>query len=153
MDSYEPSALPPFTISNDNRARMVAIAVEEHVPVDHALGIVIDYYLQLRADGHDLDDLHSILQLSKDLRQRDIPVKAVKVAMRWQQAVRDGTCTADGLGSALDLLPILQEHGLALPDDRTEMAIQLAARLLQSPCSLTEIEGWLHGTTRKGNDG
>jgi hypothetical protein len=145
MDGYTDSALPPFSISNENRARMIAIAVEEDVPVDHGLGIVLDYYLQLRANGHDLHDLHSVLQLSKELRQRDIPVKAVKVAMKFQQAVRDGACTADDFGSALDLLPILHEHGLSPQDDRTETAIQLAARLLQSPRSVTEIEGWLNG--------
>jgi hypothetical protein len=61
MDGYTDSALPPFTISNENKARMVTIAVEENVPVDHGLGIVLDYYLQLTAKGHNLDDLHSVL--------------------------------------------------------------------------------------------
>jgi hypothetical protein len=138
MDGYTDSALPPFTISDENKARMIAIAVEESVPVDHALGIVLDYFRQLRGNGHDLHDLHSILQLSKELRQRDIPVKAVKVAMKFQQAIQDGACTANDFGSALDLLPVLQEHGLSAQDDRTETAIQLAGRLLQSPRSLTK---------------
>lgn len=144
MDGYTDSALPPFTISNENKARMIAIAVEENIPVDHALGIVLDYFRQLRANGHDLHDLHSILQLSKQLRQRDIPVKAVKVAMKFQQAIRDGACTADDFGSALELLPILHEHGLSPGDDQTEAAIQLAAQLLQSQRSLGDIEDWLN---------
>jgi hypothetical protein len=82
MEGYEQSALPPFTISNENRARMIAIAVEENIPVDHGLGIVLDYFLQLRANGHDLHDLHSVLQLSKELRQRDVPVP-VPAHPRW----------------------------------------------------------------------
>jgi DNA-binding PadR family transcriptional regulator len=35
MDSYKESALPPFTISDENKARMIAIGVMEGVPVDH----------------------------------------------------------------------------------------------------------------------
>jgi hypothetical protein len=133
MDGYTDSALPPFTISNENKARMVTIAVEENVPVDHGLGIVLNYYLQLTAKGHNLDDLHSVLQLGKELRQRDIPVKTVKVAMKFQHLIVEGHCTAEEFTSALDLAPVLREHGLVPGDDQTEAAIQLAARLLQKP--------------------
>jgi hypothetical protein len=143
MESAKESALPPFTISDEHKARMIAIAVEEKIPFDHALEIVLDYYLGLKTI-HDLNDLHSILALSKELGERSIPVKAVKVAMRFQQLIREGHYMADDFAAALDLVPVLHEHGLAPQDDRTERAIRLAARLLQSPRSLTELEGWLN---------
>jgi hypothetical protein len=66
--------------------------------------------------------------------------------MKFQQLMLEGHCTADDFTSALDLAPVLREHGLVPGDDQTEATIRLAARLVQSPRSLTDIEDWLDGS-------
>ena len=75
MEGYRESVLPPFTISDDNKARMIAIAVEENIPVDHALEIVLNYFMGLKDMRCDLNDLYSVMQLSKELREREISIK------------------------------------------------------------------------------
>ncbi len=144
MEGYKESALPPFTISDENKARMIAIGVTENIPFDHALGIVLDYYLSLdREMGYDLHDLHSVLQLSKELGERGISVKDVKAAMKFRQIFRQGDYTSEDFQAALDLLPILHEHGFTVTDDRVETLLGLAAKLLNSDRSLAEFEAWL----------
>jgi hypothetical protein len=145
MESYrEESALPPFIVSDENKARMIAIGVQENIPFDHALAIVLDYYMSLKKEiGCDLDDLHSVLQLAIELGERGISVKDVKAAMRFRQVFREGDYTSEDFQAALDLLPLLHEHGLGSQDDRAERALGLAARLLNSSRSLPEIETWL----------
>ena len=156
MEGYRESGLPPFVISDENKARMIAIGVEENIPFDHALGIVLDYYISsMKRDmGRDVDDLFSVLELSKDLRERGIPVKDVKAAMIFRKVFREGGYTSEELEAALDLLPLLRAHGLAAQDDRIETVLGLAARLLKSPRSLTELDAWLasHHETGSATD-
>lgn len=147
MEHYNQSALPPFAISEEHRARMIAIAVDEHIAFDRALEIVLDYYLQLKERGLDLDELHSVMALAKDLRERSIPVKNVTLALKLRKACRDGNYTPEEFDSALDLLPVLRAHGFAPSDDRTESALRLAARLLHSPRALADLDEWLNEKT------
>jgi hypothetical protein len=147
MEDYKQSALPPFVIGEEHRARMIAIAVDEHIAFDRALEIVLDYYLQLKESGLDLDELHSVMALSKDLRERSIPVKDVKLALKLRQVFRDGKYTPEEFDSALELLPVLRTQGFATSDDRTEIALQLAARLLQSSRPLADLDDWLNEKT------
>jgi hypothetical protein len=149
MESYNESALPAFVISDTNKARILAIASQENIPLehaDHALGVVLDNWLQQQRNGRELDDVHSVLQVCKELDERGIPVRDIKLAAKLHKVFREGHHTPEEFEEALNLLPTLHTHGLTSQDDRTETALGLAARLLHSPRSLTEIEAWLNKT-------
>jgi len=143
MDGYKESAMPQFAISDEDKARMIAIAIDENIPFNRALEIVLNYYIGLNRIGLNLHDLHSILELSKDLQERSIPAKDVRVAMRLRQALRANTLSIEDVDAALMLVPMLAEQGLNAQDDHVETVIRLAARLLSSNRSLTDIEKWL----------
>jgi len=146
MDGYRESALPPFVISDTNKARLIAIASEEDIPldrVDYALEVVLDNWRQQRRAGRSLDEAYSALQLSKDLHERSVAMEDVKVAMRFRSIFREGDYTSEDFQAVLDLLPVLREHGLSTQDDRIETVLGVAARVLQSDRSLTEFDAWL----------
>ena len=143
MDSYQESALPPFTISDDNKARMIAIGVKEGVPVDHGLGIVLDYYLSRERAGFDLDALHSILELGKDLNRRSIPAKEFKIVMGVLKALEAGAMSLDEFSTACTVVSLLKAAGVSPDIEHCESAVSLAARLLASDIPLSEIEQWL----------
>src|SRR5262249_2590700 len=47
MEGFRESALPPFTISDGNKARLIAVANQESIPlehVDHALEVILDWW-------------------------------------------------------------------------------------------------------------
>ncbi len=146
MEGYRESALPPFTISDGSKARLIAVASQENIPlehVDHALGVILDWWNQQQREGRTLDEVYSVLQLAKDLGQRTIAVQDVRFAMRLRQAIQDGSYSSKDFQTALDLLPLLQEHGLTAEDDRIETVVSIAARFLNSDRSLVELQAWL----------
>jgi hypothetical protein len=151
MDGYKESALPPFTISDVNKARMIAIAVHEHIPFDHALGIVLDYYLSLERPGLDLNDLHSILELSKELKQRSLPVRDVKTTLGVIKVLADQHADLNDFETALQLLPLVSEMGFQRDLEACEPVIRLAGRLLASGVSLLEIEARLTSHQKKNS--
>lgn len=143
MDNYKESALPPFTISDENKARMIAIAVHEEIPFDHAVAIVLDYYLSLERRGVDLHDLQSILELSKELKRRSLTAKEVKVVLQVLKGLQAEEKSLDELVAACGLLSELKEAGVPPDMEHCEPAITLAAQLLASNIPLSEIEQWL----------
>ena len=146
MEGYHESVLPQFVISDVNKARIIAIASQENIPLehaDHALEVILDNWLEQQRNGRNLDDVYSVLELSKDLGERGISVKDVKAAMNFRQVFREGTYTSEEFDAALELLPLLRAHGFVAQDDRMETVLGLAARLLKSSRSLTELDTWL----------
>ncbi len=143
MDGYKESALPPFTISDENKARMIAIGVKEGVPFDHGLGIVLDYYLSLERAGFDLDALHSVLELGKDLNRRSITAKEIKVVMGVLKGLEAEEMSLDEFSTACTVVSLLKEAGVSPDIEHCESAVSLAARLLASTIPMSEIEQWL----------
>jgi len=149
MDGYKESALPPFTISDENKARMIAIGVMESVPVDHGLGIVLEYYLSRQREGVDLNALHSVLELAKDLSRRSITAKEFKAVMGVLKGLEADEMSVDEFSTACTVVCLLKEAGLSPDLEHCESAVSLAARLLASNVRVAEIEQWV--MTRTGS--
>jgi hypothetical protein len=143
MDSYKESALPPFTISDENKARMIAIGVKEGVPFDHGLGIALDHYLSLEREGFDLDDLHSALELGKDLKRRSITAKELKAVLGVLKGLEAEEMSVDEFSAACDLVSQLKKTGVPPDMEQCEPVLSLATRLLESKIPLSEIDRWL----------
>lgn len=146
MDGYRDSALPPFAISDHNKARLLAIASQEHIPLehmDHAFELILEWWTEQQRDGRTLDEVASVLRLAKELNQRTIAVKDVTVALRLRHDMQAGAYTGEELEAALDLGPVFRKHGITASDDRLEAILEVAMRLLNSDRSLVEIDEWL----------
>jgi hypothetical protein len=146
MEGYRESALPPFVISDRSRARLLAITVQENIPIecaDHALDVILDNWEQRQRAGHSLDEAYSALQLSKELGQGNLAIQDVKLAMKLRHHLQEGAYTVDDLQAALDLAPVLRAQGLTAKDDQLEAIVAVAVRLLNSDRSLAELEDWL----------
>jgi hypothetical protein len=154
MEGFCESALPPFVISDKNRARLLAIAINENIPIeraDHALDVILDNWEQRQRDGHTLDEAYSALELSKELGQRSLAIQDVKLAMRLRHHIQAGAYTVNDLQAAIDLAPVLRAQGLTAHDDRLEAIVAVAGRLLNSDRSLVELEEWLQYQPDEGS--
>lgn len=154
MEGYRESALPPFVISDRSRARLLAITVQENIPIeraDHALDVILDNWEQRQRAGHSLDEAYSALKLSKDLGQRSLAIQDVKLAMKLRHHLQEGAYTVDDLQAAIDLAPVLRAQGLTAHDDRLEAIVAVAARLLNSDRSLAELDAWLTAEEESGS--
>jgi hypothetical protein len=152
VESYQESALPSFVISDRSKARLLAIASQENIPLehaDHALDVILDNWEQRQRDGHTLDEAYSALRLAKHLRQQSVAIQDVNLAMRLRRDIHEGAYTGEELQAALNLVPVLRNHGFAAQDDRLEPVLGAAVRLLNSERSLSEFEAWL---TKPGSE-
>ena len=147
MDGYKESGLPPFIISDENKARMIAIGVNEGVPFDHGLGIVLDYYLSLERAGFDLQALHSAIELGKDLKRRSITANEIKIVLGVLKGLEEEEMTVDEFSTACTVVSLLKEEGVSPDLEHCESAVSLAAQLLASGIPLAEIEQWLIAQT------
>ena len=146
MDERE-SLIPKFSLSEPQKARLIWLSEEEHIPVDHALDILLDFYQDL--GDRDLDDVSNIVRLSKELKLRELSAQAVHRYLRLMQILAERHQTLDHLDAAIEMLPALERAGLtpgSVPEAET---IHLAARLTASGVTVTEVERWLSGRQRR----
>jgi hypothetical protein len=140
-DAAKESLLPPFSIAEDQKAKLLYFAMREQVSPSWALEVLLEYYVKVaQSKRSTLDDLHSIVELSKELKLRTIPVKDLEILMRLKLGLQEKKLKPTDLDPALDLLGILQAHGLKVGTALCEQAIALAARLLTRGVPLPEME-------------
>ena len=143
MDEQPKSDIPTFSLSESARARLVWIAVEEHVSYSDAVDILTDYYCAAKGIGRNLDDFHSILTLSRELAVREIPVREVRFALALRQYLAEHQLGVQDLDLAVHLLKLLQQFGLTAESGRVASLLEVACKLEESGVSLAELEDWL----------
>ncbi len=146
------SFVPQFSLPEHLKAKLIWLSEQEGIPVDHALDVLLDYYKQLERDT-DLNDLHSILRLGKELKLREISAKEVHQYMKLRQALANRDQALNHLEAALEILPALEHAGLtpgSVPETET---VHLAARLTASGVTVTEVERWLRHRQRRQRTG
>ena len=140
-DTAKESLLPPFSIAEDQKAKLLYVAMREQVSPSWALETLLDYYVKVaQSTGSTLDDLHSIVELSKELKLRTIPVKDLEILMRLRVGLHEKKLETKDVDPALDLVGILRGYGLTVGTASCEQAIALAARLLTRGVPLPELE-------------
>jgi hypothetical protein len=96
---------PHLSLSDALQARLVWFAVETQRPLDEALGRLLDFYLQWRADEHDpLDTLATILELGRKLDVAEVDVATLHAYLRAQAALAEHHCTFEDVPEALRLI-------------------------------------------------
>ena len=150
MDDHE-SILPKFSLSEEQKARLVWMSEQEGVPVDQAFEVLMDYYQHL--GERDLEHLNSVIYLGKQLKLRELSAKAVLHYLKLMQALAARNQTLDHLDAAMEMLPFLERAGLtpgSVPEAET---IHMAARLTASGVTVNEVERWLTGRQRRRRPG
>jgi hypothetical protein len=146
MDDRE-SIVPKFSLSEDQRARLVWMSEQEGVPVDQAFEVLMDYYQDL--GERDLEHLNSVIFLGKELKLREISAKAVLRYLTMMQELSTRNQTFDHIDAALEMLPALERTGLTPGSVPGAETIYLAARLTACGVTVNEVERWLTGRQRR----
>ena len=150
MDDHE-SIVPKFSLSEEQKARLVWMSEQERIPVDQAFEVLMDYYQDL--GERDLEHLNSVIFLGKELKLREISAQAVLRYLTMMQELATRNQTFDHIDAALEMLPSLEHTGLtpgSVPEAET---IYLAARLTASGVTVNEVERWLTGRQRRRRPG
>jgi hypothetical protein len=134
----------PYTLSEETRARLILMAAEEHITFAHAADVITDYYdSAMKSLGLDLQDLHSIMALSKELKLREIPVKSVKVTLALLANLREHQLDVEDYEASVSLLTRLHQFGLTAQAPEVTRILEVASELVTSGVPPIEVEQWL----------
>ena len=135
----------PYTLSEEARARLILMAADERISFSQAADIIIDAFTtsQSSVKGRDLHDLHSIVELSKDLKVRELPVKSVKLTLQLLAYLEESQLTFDDFEAAMSLLARLHQVGLTVQTLEVTRILDVASELITCGVSPTEVGQWL----------
>ena len=134
----------PYTLSEETRARLILMAAEEHITFAHAADVITDYYdSAMKSFGVGLEDLHSILALSKELKIREISVKSVNVTLALLAYLREHQLDVDDYKASVSLLTRLHQFGLTAQASEVTRILDVASELVTSGVPPSEVEQWL----------
>lgn len=134
----------PYTLSEETRARLIVMAAEEHITFAHAADVITEYYdSATKSFGVGLEDLHSILALSKELKVREIPVKSVNLTLALLAYLREHQLAVEDFEAAISLLARLHQFGLTSQAPEMTRILEVASDLVTSGVPPIEVEQWL----------
>ncbi|MCM3905670.1 MAG: hypothetical protein ND866_28590 [Pyrinomonadaceae bacterium] len=134
----------PYILSEESRARLILMAAEERISFTQAADVIIDSFTcSTTSVGRDLHDLHSILELSKDLKVRELPVKSVKLTLQLLAYLKEHQLSFDDFEPAISLLARLHEFGLTAQASEVTRILEVACELVTSGVPSSEVEQWL----------
>ncbi len=139
-----PNADRPYGLSEETRARIILMAAEERISFTQAADVIIDSYISSTTSmGRNLHDHYSVLELSKDLDIRELPVKSVKLTLQLLAFLREHQLNLDDFESATSLLARLHELRLTGQGLEVTRILEVAIELVTSGVSASEVERWL----------
>ena len=135
----------PYALSEEARARLILMAADERISFQQAADVIIDAFTtsQSSVAGRDLHDLHSIVELSKDLKVRELPVKSVNLTLQLLAYLKEYQLTFDDFEAAISLLARLHQFGLTTQAPEVTRILDVASELITSGVSPIEVEQWL----------
>jgi hypothetical protein len=110
------SMLPTFTISDLTKADVIWLARDAEVSVDRALHILVEIYRLQLANGNDLWDLETILQLRTACEANDVAVSELREALMLSAGLRERGLTLDDIRTTLKVAEDLSTAGLYLEE-------------------------------------
>lgn len=139
------SEIGPCVLSEEARARLILMAADERISFTQAADVVIDTFNTSTSSvgGPDLHDLHSIVELSKDLKVRELPVKPVRLTLQLLTFLKESQLEFDDFDAAISLLARLHEFGLTTQAPEVTRILEVASELVTSGVSPIEVEQWL----------
>jgi hypothetical protein len=133
-----------YSLSEETRARLILMAAEEHISFAHAADLITDfYYSATKSPGFNLQDLHSLLALSKELKIREIPLKSVTLTLTLIAYLQECQLDTDDFEAAVSLLARLHQFGLTAQAPEATRILEVASKLVTSGVPSVEVEEWL----------
>ena len=134
----------PYILSEESRARLILMAAEERISFTQAADVIIDSFTTSTTSvGRDLHDLHSILELSKDLKVRELPVKSVNLTLQLLAYLKEHQLNFDDYEASVSLLARLHQVGLTAQAPEMTRILDVASDLVTRGVPPIEVEQWL----------
>ena len=123
-------SIPDLALSEATRMRLVWFAHETNRDVDGALELLLDFYLEWRANEQSIETLARILTLGKELDLAELEGDAVRDYLADRQMLAAYNCSFTDLPEALQVLDLLSELPIEWTWEIATAAMQGVAGIL-----------------------
>jgi hypothetical protein len=110
------SMLPPFTLSDATKARLIWLSQVLGAPLDRAVNSLIDYFAAAQLDGFDCFDVEAIVRIRKQCETTDVSVADLRAFLEAQAVLGEHGLTTVDVGPALEMVEALADAGLTLEE-------------------------------------
>jgi hypothetical protein len=110
------SMLPPFTLSDATKARLIWLGQVLGAPLDRAVNAVIDHFAATQLDGFDCDDVEAIVRIRKQCEAVDVSLSDLRAFIEAQAVLAEHNLTMADVGPALETVETLAEAGLTVEE-------------------------------------
>ena len=132
------SMLPPFTLSDATKARLIWLGQVLGAPLDRAVNAVIDYFAAAQLDGFDCYDVEAIVRIRKQCEAVDVSVSDLRAFIEAQAVLAEHNLTMADVGPALETVEAFAEAGLTV--DEAGAVATLMADLREAGVDATIVE-------------
>jgi len=132
-------SVPDLALSEATRMRLVWFAHETDRDVDGTLDLLLDFYLQWRANGQAIETLERILVLGRDLELAKIDGDTVRDYLADRQMLDAYNCSFTELPAALQVLDLLSQLPIEWTWEIATAAMQAVADILRAGISSSQI--------------
>jgi hypothetical protein len=110
------SMLPPFTLSDATKARLIWLGQVLGAPLDRAVNAVIDHFAAAQLDGFDCYDVEAIVRIRKQCEAVDVSLSDLRAFIEAQAVLAEHNLTIADVGPALETVEALAEAGLTVEE-------------------------------------
>ena len=136
-------SIPDLALSEATRMRLVWFAHETDRDVDGALELLLDFYLEWRANGQAIETLERILVLAKELELAELEGDTVRDYLADRQMLEAYHCSFTDLPAALQVLDLLSELPIEWTWEIATAAMQGVADILRAGIPAAQIGEFL----------
>jgi hypothetical protein len=139
----KPGSVPPLDLSDELRGRLIWLAVETQQSVEDALTVLLDLYVQWRADEATIETLAAILKVAETLDTTSVDVLTLEEYLRARQALAEHNCSFGDVPEALTALELLEQLPISWDWERARTAIAAVGMILTSEIALDDVGSFL----------
>jgi hypothetical protein len=110
------SMLPPFTLSDATKARLIWLGQVLGAPLDRAVNAVIDHFAVAQLDGFDCYDVEAIVRIRKQCEAVDVSLSDLRAFIEAQTVLAEHNLTIADVGPTLEAVEALAEAGLTVEE-------------------------------------
>jgi hypothetical protein len=108
------SLLPPFTLSDATKARLIWLSQELPVSLDQGVNVLIDHFATARMQDSDYFDLDAIVRIRKQCKATEVSVSDLRAFLEATATLGEHNLTIADVGPALETAEALATAGLTL---------------------------------------
>jgi hypothetical protein len=132
-------SIPSLDLSEELRSRLIWLAVETQQSVEEAMTVLLELYLEWRANEATIETLATILKIAEALEMTAVDVVTLEEYLRARQGLAEHNCTFDDVPEAFTVLELLEELPVAWDWEQARTAMAAVGMILTSDIALDDV--------------